>query len=346
MCATGELRARFINVESEYSAMAACIGAAVAGVRTFTATSSHGLAFMHELLHWASGARLPIVMANVNRALAVPWSLLAEHTDSLSQRDTGWLQIYCEDNQEVLDSILQAYYIAERVRLPCMVNLEGFYLSYISEPVHIPEQEQVDAFLPAHCPAYELDPDRPAAFFGATFEPTMLYRFRRDTHQGLEKALRVAREADEDFHRAFGRRYGLLEGYRLVDAQLVLVATGTSVSTARTAVDRLRDRGAKVGLLKLRLFRPLPADDIRSALRGVPKVAILDRSISLGAGGILCQELKSVLYRADGQCPAVFGLLAGLGGIDVTPDLICEIAERALRSEYPTEEPIWIEVNR
>jgi len=346
MCATGELKAKFINVESEYSAMAACIGAAVAGVRTFTATSSHGLALMHELLHWASTARLPIVMANVNRALAVPWTLLDEHTDSLSQRDTGWLQIYCEDNQEVLDSIVQAYYIAEQVKIPCMVNLEGFYLSYISEPVDIPEQEQIDAFLPAHHPTYELDPDRPAAFFGVTFDPVTLYRFRRDTHQALEKALQVAQEADQNFHRIFGRRYGLLEKYRLEDAELVLVAAGTSVGTARIAVDRLRDRGARVGLLKIRLFRPPPVNDIRDALRGVPKVAVLDRSISLGAEGILSQELKSVLYTADGHCPAVFGLLAGLGGIDVTPELICEIAERALHSEYPTQGPIWIEVNR
>jgi pyruvate/2-oxoacid:ferredoxin oxidoreductase alpha subunit len=346
MTADGELDAKFIKVESEHSAMAACIGASSAGARAFTATSAQGLALMHELLHWAAGARLPIVLANVNRAMAPGWSIWTEQTDSLSQRDTGWLQFYCESNQEVLDTVIQAFKVAEKVFLPAMLVLDAFFLSHTEEPVDIPEQELVDEYLPPYRPQYKLDPEEPHAF-GALLAPEHYMEMRYKIQSAMDEALEVARMADEEFGELFGRRYGLVEGYRLEDAEVVLVTSATVTSTSKEVVDELRGEGRKIGLLKVRLFRPFPAYDVRKALSGARKIAVIDRNISFGQGGIFAEEIKSALYNSRARAP-VFGFITGLGGRDVTPQSIREIADYTFVHDEPEAEIIWwgIKVNQ
>ena len=340
LCASGELAAKFIKVESEHSAMAACIGASAAGARAFTATSSQGLALMHEVLHWASGARLPIVMAEVNRALAPGWSIWTEQTDSLAQRDTGWLQFYCESNQEVLDTTLQAFAISEQLALPSMVVLDAFFLSHTYEPVDVPTQEEVDAFLPPYEPAMKLDVADPHAF-GSLVGPDAYFEFRYAIQQSFGRALDVIEQVGAQFAKRFGRRYGLIERYRMEDAQLVLVTASTITSTARYVVDQRRARGEKVGLLKVRTFRPFPFEALRQALCGVPKVAVVDRNLSFGHHGIFHAELKSALYGQPGA-PRVFGFVAGLGGRDITPQTLDEIIDTAQRLERPDQEIYWV----
>ncbi|MBI4757868.1 MAG: pyruvate ferredoxin oxidoreductase [Chloroflexi bacterium] len=340
MCASGELNARFIPVESEHSAMASTIGAAATGARAFTATSSQGLALMHEMIHWAAASRLPIVMANVNRALGPGWSIWADQNDSLSQRDTGWLQFYCESNQEVLDTVLQGYRIAEQVMLPVMINLDGFLLSHTSEPVDIPDQALVDRYLPLARRDLILDPDDPHSF-GGLVNPEHYMEMRHKMHQAQLQGKEAAREADAQFKAIFGRSYGLVEGYRLEGAELALVVSGTIASTSRVAVDRLREQGEKVGLLKIRMFRPFPGEEVGELLGGFKKVAVIDRNISFGHGGIFCQELKSALYNLPKR-PQVYGYIAGLGGRDVTPQTILDIAELTACRNVPPAEADWI----
>jgi len=343
-CADGELDARFIKVESEHSAMAACIGASATGARAFTATSGQGLLLMHEVVHWAAGGRLPIVMAVVNRAVAPGWNIWTDQNDTLSQRDTGWMQFYCESNQEVLDTIIQAYKIAERVLLPAMVILDAFVLSHTSEIVDIPDQELVDAYLPPYKPPLRLDVNDPHAF-GGLLTPGEYMEMRYKMQRAMEEAKGAAREADEEFGRLFGRRYGLVEGYRLDGAELVLVTSGTVASTSRDVIDDFRGRGIEVGMLKIRLFRPFPAEEVREALRGARKVAVIDRNISFGHGGIFAQEIKSVLYSSGLRTP-LFGFIAGLGGRDVTPQLIGQVLDYALAHDEPPADIIWMGVKK
>jgi pyruvate/2-oxoacid:ferredoxin oxidoreductase alpha subunit len=336
-CATGELHAKFINVESEHSAMAACISASVTGARTFTATSSQGLALMHEVLHYASGLRLPIVMANVNRALASPFNLKADLSDSLSQRDTGWLQFYCESGQEVFDTIIQAYRIAERILLPVMVNLEGFILSHTYEIVDVPEQSQVDLFLPPSPPRECLNVDDPA-MFGSTTDYYINFRYKM--YQDMEKAKTVCRETDAEFKKVFGRDYGLVSSYLCDDADLILVTAGTIAGTCRVVADRLRAKGLKVGVLRIRLFRPFPGEQICEALRTAKKVAVIDRDFSPGCGGVFAQETKAVLQGVQSGLP-VYEFIAGLGGKDVTDKDIERIIEQTHNTSKPGESK-WI----
>ena len=344
LCADGELDARFIKVESEHSAMAACIGASATGARAFTATSGQGLLLMHEVVHWAAGARLPIVMAVINRAVAPGWNIWTDQNDTLSQRDTGWMQFYCEGNQEVLDTIIQAYKVAEQVLLPAMVILDAFVLSHTSEIVDIPDQALVDEYLPPYEPPYRLNVNDPHAF-GGLAAPGEYMEFRYKMQRAMEEAKKVAREADEEFGRLFGRRYGLVEGYRLDGAEVVLVTSGTVASTSRDVVDDFRERGIKVGMLKIRLFRPFPAEEVRESLRKARKVAVIDRNISFGHGGIFAQEIKSVLYNAGLRTP-LFGFIAGLGGRDVTPQLIGQVLDYTLEHDEPPADIIWMGVKR
>jgi pyruvate/2-oxoacid:ferredoxin oxidoreductase alpha subunit len=343
-CADGLLDAKFIKVESEHSAMAAVIGASSAGVRAFTATSSHGLALMHEMLHWAAGARLPIVLANVNRAMGPGWSVWTEQTDSLAQRDTGWLQFYCETNQEVVDTVIQAFKIAETVLMPVMLVLDAFVLSHTEEPVDIPDQEAVDAFLPPYVPEFKLQPGDPHAF-GGLVAPDNYMELRYKMQKAMEEAIDVTKEVGADFGQAFGRGYDLLERYRMDDAELALVTSSSITSTSRVVVDELRARGEKVGLVKMRLFRPFPFDAVRQALAGAKKVAIIDRNISFGQGGIFAAEIKSALYDAP-QHPIVFPFIIGLGGRDVTPDSIRGIVSYAQAHDAPEGGIIWREVRQ
>ncbi len=341
-CAIGRLKARYIHVESEHSAMAALIGAASAGVRTFTSSSSQGLALMHELLHWAAGARLPIVLAEVNRALGAPWNVWNEQTDSLSQRDTGWMQLYCEDSQEALDTTIQAFYLAEAVNLPVMVVLDAFYISHTYEPVDLPEQEQVDGFLPAFIPKFQLDIKNPYALSQLS-PPGVFMEMRYNMHMAMEETIKKFPNMENRFFKIFGRRYGAVEPVMCDDADIILVTAGSITSTARDVVQKLRDKGEKAGLLKIKMFRPFPVTEIRRILSRANKVAVVDRNFSCGAGGIFAQEVRAAISGMP-QGPDVFGYIAGLGGRDITPTTLQEIYRRTQQAVKPEFDSHWIEL--
>jgi pyruvate/2-oxoacid:ferredoxin oxidoreductase alpha subunit len=339
-CADGRLNARFLRVESEHSALAALIGASSMGVRTFTATSSQGLALMHELLHWASGARLPIVMADVNRALAPGWNIWADQTDSLAQRDTGWIQFYCETGQETLDTTLQAFRLAERVDLPVMVLLDAFFLSHTYEPVDIPDQEAVDRFLPPFQLRFALNIQKPFSL-SQLAPPNVYMEMRRSIHEAMQQTLDEFVVVEEDFEKIFGRRHGAVEEIACEDAEIILVTSGTITSTAREVIGKLRSRGEPVGILKVKLFRPFPVALIRQSLSRAKKVAVIDRNFSFGASGIFAQEVRAALCGLP-ERPPVFGYVAGLGGRDVTTEAIEEIYRHTESRSSPDEESIWI----
>lgn len=345
LVADGLLDARFLRVESEHSALAAVIGSASAGARSFTATSSQGLALMHELLHWAAGARLPIVMAEVNRALAPGWNIWADQTDSLSQRDTGWIQLYCEDAQEVLDTILIAYRLAERVSLPAMVVLDAFFLSHTYEPVDVPDPGDVDGFLPPWRPAEVLDPAAPRSF-NQLSSPEFYMEFRYKMQAAMDEALNAYREIDGEFGGRFGRSYGIVEVVPAQEgarASLALVTTGSVTGTARATLMELARRGMPADLVKLKLFRPFPAHELREVLGPYERVAVLDRNLSPGAGGIFAQEIRGALASL-GTPPPVYPFVAGLGGRDITPKTLETLIERALGGA--PEDILWLELKR
>lgn len=339
MCGDGHLDARFLKVESEHSAMASVIAAQATGVRTFTASSSNGLALMHEMLHWAAGARLPVVMVNVNRALAPGWNIWADQGDSLAQRDTGWIQIYVEDNQEVLDSVIQAYMIAEKVNLPVMICYDAFFLSHTYEPVDIPDQDMVDGFLPPYKPEIFLDPEHPRSFYPLVM-PDNYMEIRYQLHQAHETAIPIIDTVGERFGEYFGRSYGLVEKVMCDNADIVLVTSGTITSPARLVVEELREKGINVGLLKMRAFRPFPAQAVRDAVKGSKKVMVIDRNCSWGKGGIFADELKSALSTLE-NAPDVYSYIAGLGGRSVTPDDIMEMVEQTMESRRPESHSVW-----
>jgi pyruvate/2-oxoacid:ferredoxin oxidoreductase alpha subunit len=339
-CATGKMKARFLRVESEHSCLAALIGAQSTGVRTFTATSSQGLALMHELLHWASGARLPIVMAEVNRALAPGWNIWTDQSDSLAQRDTGWMQFYCEDAQEVLDTMLMAYRLAEMVNLPAMVVLDAFFLSHTYEPVDVPEQDEVDRFLPPYAPGFRLDTAHPFAL-SPLVAPNAYMEMRKEIAAAMDEALERLEAVETEFAAIFGRRYGAVEAVGCEDAEIILVTSGTVTSTARLLLEELRARDEKVGILKIKLFRPFPVEAIRRALAGAKKVAVVDRNFSFGATGIFAQEVRAALCNLPDH-PPVFGFIAGLGGRDITTTVLASMVEQTRAAAAPPAESIWI----
>lgn len=337
MVGSGELNARFVNVESEHSALAVCISASIAGARAFTATSAQGLALMHELLHWASSARTPIVMGVINRAMATPWSIWTEQTDSLSQRDTGWMQIYCESNQEVLDSVILSYKVGEKVFLPTMIVLEAFVLSHTSEPVEIPDQKIVDEFLPPYQNPLALTPLNPRAI-GAVTSPDFYMEFRYKIQKAMEEALDLIEEEGKNFEAKFGRYWGLVESFFAEDSEIVIVCAGAYSSTVKYAVKKMREEGKNIGVLRVRVFRPFPYDLIRKYLVG-KKVIILDRNISFGAGGIFFQEIKSALFgQKKTKCA---GYVLGLGGRDIMPSTIDEIVSDFLKRKKFEEINFW-----
>jgi len=329
---SGEMDTEYIRVESEHSAMVACIGAAAAGVRTFTATSAHGLALMHEALHWASGSRLPIVMAVVNRAMGAPWSIWPDFSDSLSQRDTGWIQFYCADNQEVFDTIIQAYKLCEdeRVFLPAMVCLEGFILSHTYMPVKIPDQEEIDDFLPPYKSGWILDINRPLSHANLV-SPEWYMEFRYMIQEAMENAKRLILEIDKEYGERFGSEYGgLLEKYKCDDADLILLTMGTMGSEAKIAVDGLRKGGLKVGSARVRVYRPFPIEEIEKLAVQAQMFTAIDRHISFGMEGFLATEIKASLVNQKDP-PLVAGFIAGLGGRDVTAGTIEKIAKKSLK---------------
>ncbi|MBI4349101.1 MAG: pyruvate ferredoxin oxidoreductase [Elusimicrobia bacterium] len=340
---TGDFSGRYVKVESEHSAMSALLGAASAGARTFTATSSQGLAYMHEMLHWVAGARLPVVMVDVNRALAAPWVLWSDQSDSLSQRDTGWLQFYCASNQEVLDTTLMAFRVSERLRLPSMVVLDGFTLSHTYEPVDVPDAAEVARFLPPWREPASLDVLRPASY-GALALPKEFTRLRRRLEADMDRALETILKVCLEFEEAFGRPYGLVEPYRAGDAEAFLVCAGAAASTAQEAVDALRESGRAAGAIRLRVARPFPASTLRALARpGVPW-AVIDRAVSPGGNGVFRQEIESALYPLA-EHPPVRGYIAGLGGTDITVELLTEIYDDAVRDRTSTE-AAWMEDSR
>lgn len=342
MEAQGILPGIMVRVESEHSAMAMCISASLTGARVFTATSSQGLALMHEMLHNASGNRVPIVMGCVNRVLAVPWSFGSDQTDTLAQRDTGWMQLYCEDNQEAFDTVIQAYKISEAVMLPSMVIIDAFFNSHFIEPMEVPEQAMIDRFLPQADLPQRFDIENPAFVSNVVTAGAQFVPFRKTGFEDMEKAKVVIKEVDKEFKEHFGRGYGMVESLHTEEAQLVFITSGSMTSTARVAVDFLRNKGLRVGLLKIKTFRPFPSEEVRSALQGVGKVAVIDRNISLGKEGIFCQEVKSALYNSKVR-PPIYGYIAGLDGLDVTPEILEGIAMEVMNKEKPDEVPVWVQ---
>ena len=340
-CEDGTMDARFIKVESEHTSMAALIGASSAGARTFTATSSQGLALMHEMLHWAAGARNPIVMANINRALGAPWSIWTDQNDSLSQRDTGWIQYYCESNQEVFDTVLQAYRVAETVLVPVMLVMDAFVLSHTAEPVDIPSQEKVDQYLPPFKPAIKLDTNAPAAYHGLA-TPDYYMEFRKKLQDAQDLAKTVISKIDDEYADVFGRKYGQVELYGNEEPDILLVTSGTVTGTAREVIDALNASGKNVALLKIRVFRPFPSAQVREACARARKVAVLDRNIGFGVGGIFAQEIRAALY-GHLDVP-VQSYIAGLGGRDITPSTIHEVLRQAEARDENNGESIWVGV--
>jgi len=345
MQAEGLVDLDYIRVESEHSAMAACIGASMGGVRSFTATCGQGLFLMHEMLHYATGARTPVVLANVNRAVAAPWSIWSDQTDSVSQRETGWIQLYCEGNQEVLDTTIMAFKIAESLRLPAMVVLDAFFLSHTSEPIDIPDIEAVRGFLPPYDPGdLWLDPDNPRTF-GSLCTNDVYMEFRWQIQRDMERAKEVINKVQGEFGRVFGRNYRQVEGYLSDDADVVMVASGTVASTGRDAIDYLRAKGGRVGMVKIKTLRPFPGEEIIAALRGKKKVAVIDRNFSPGATGIWAQEIRSALYELpEDERPIIYGYIAGLGGRDISIKTIEEIYRKTVDSDRPDDVDIWIGV--
>ena len=317
--ALGWLDAEMMRVESEHSALSAIIAAQATGVRTYTATSSQGLALMHEPLFIPGPLHLPIVMSVVNRTLGAPLGIWVEHNDTMPERDSGWMQVYVEGAQEALDMVLQGYRIAEHpdVELPLMTCLDAFLVSHTIEPVDLPGQEAADAFLPPYKPVHAyLDPDRPMAINPAT-PPEYIQEVRWETDLRMRKAAEVLEDVDAEFAKAFGRSYGGgIEEYRLEDAEVALVTTGTVTATARDVVDALRAAGEKVGLIKLRFFRPFPEERLRRATAHLRALGVYDRAVSYGVGGPTFIETRNALY-GGGEIP-LLDFIAGLGGRDVT----------------------------
>ena len=322
--ASGEMDARYIPVESEHSAMTACIGASITGVRVFTATSSHGLLYMHEMLHWAAGARLPIVMGQVNRTLAPGWNIWAEHSDALSQRDTGWLQVYVSTVQEAYDATLMAFRIAEdnRVLLPVMINMDGFLLSHIMQPYEMTEPGD---FIPPLNLPQKIDVNDPKGY-GAMSPSNVHYQFRFDMEKAMRASRTVINETEAEFAKRFGRVYKPIDEYLTKDADVVIVALGTLGKEAEVAADLLRKEGIKAGVMRIRWLRPFPLDmDIKGK-----DLVVIDRDYSFGFGGVVAGEIQAKYPDAK-----IARIIAGIGGQEVTYEDMAEfVRNRKMGTEF------------
>ncbi len=318
MVEKGELEAKMIRVESEHSALAATLGAAAAGSRAFTATSSHGLLYMHEVLWWTASSRIPVVMAVAARAIGAPWNIHVEHSDIVDQRDTGWIIGVAQENQEVLDMTIQAFRISEdpRVYLPMIVGLDGFILTHTVAPVDVPDQRDVDNWLPPRRQPYVITPETKIAMGNMTSDEDY-YMMRYSIQVGQDAAKKVIEEVDESYGKVFGRRYGgLVECYKCDDADYVMVLMGSWAGDAKEAINSLRNKGINAGIARIRFIRPWPAEILREKLSNKKGILVFDRSISFGNAGQLFTELSSTLYGMT----SMRGVIAGLGGVDVLPD--------------------------
>ncbi len=354
MVERGELKAEYLTVESEHSAMASVIAASQVGARVFTASSANGLLYMHEMLHWAAGSRVPVVMACVNRGVGAPWTILNDQQDSISQRDTGWIQLYCRNSQEVLDTLIQAYRIAENVMIPVMVCYDGFVLSHASTSVEIPEQSLVDDFLPkdvnrasfVDAPCMNINPlilSDPRANPDGSIMPGYM-ELRHRLHQDLIAALKTIDEADSAFGNAFGRAWGgLMWEYKMDDADHALISMGSLASECTLAADLMRARGKKVGVLGIRAYRPFPAEAVAKELQKVRNVTVIEKDISYGFSGALAMDIKAAMYESESR-PQMSSYIAGLGGRDIRPEQLAEAATSGLENQNGRSD--WIDVRQ
>ncbi|HWJ02860.1 MAG TPA: transketolase C-terminal domain-containing protein [Verrucomicrobiae bacterium] len=326
----GESNARFVRVESDHSALAAALGASLVGSRAFTVTNSQGLLYMTEVVYHTAGLRQPIVMAVANRALSAPHSRFPEQGDAISQGASGWVQLFCENNQEVLDNTIQAFKIAEQCRLPVMVNYEGYIQSHTLEEVDIPDQESVNKYLPFNR-IVTLDINNPQGLNTVT-GPDLYMDYKYHQNEAMVQALQAIPQAAAEYKAAFGRDWhGLVEGYRVEDAEHVLIAMGSMVSEARIVVDQLRAKGEKMGLIKVRTWRPFPAEELRDLCKNATRVTVVDKNIVYGMGGALGTEVRAALYGFNNI--TVNSYIAGLGGRDVGQTEIIAILNRSAETE-------------
>jgi pyruvate/2-oxoacid:ferredoxin oxidoreductase alpha subunit len=352
----GDLKSEYIAVESEHSALAVCTSASLVGARTFTATSAHGLAYMHEMLHWAAGARLPVVLACVNRAMGAPWNILNDQQDSISQRDTGWIQLYARNNQEILDTIIQAYKIAETVYVPVMVCYDGYILSHTEMPVEVPSQAEVDKFLPPYKSHTTLDPANPKNYNLVTLADPRVnadgvlchgyMELRYLLQEALQNSTETISKVGKEFGKLFGRDYsGMFWQDDTDDTDIIIVAMGSLAMEATVAVKMLREEGNKVGVLGLRVFRPFPKTALAKALEKARLVAVFDKNISYGSEGATCSEIKAALYGSKTKA-VIRNYVVGLGGRDVKARELADAVRSALPSmksgPLNAEYPEWI----
>ena len=331
----------FIPVEAEFSAISALIGASCAGARTFTATSSQGLLLMHEALHNAAGMRLPIVMAVANRSVSAPLNIWCDWQDSISQRDTGWVQLYCKNNQEAVDTLIQSFKIAESAQVPVMVCVEGFFLTHLIAPVDLPSQEQVDKFLPKFAPKHSLDVDKPMAFGTYAF-PNPYYEIRKDHAQIMNASLPIIERVAAEFEREFGRKqFALMEDYAgtVRGSKTVIVSMAALAENIELAVDSLRQKKESVGLLRLKCFRPFPSKQLSAALSSTERIIVFEKDICLGLEGALATELKAALQDAGVKIP-VIGIICGLGGKDVKVSELEAAYEKFKNAKEPSSQ--WL----
>jgi pyruvate ferredoxin oxidoreductase alpha subunit len=331
LVAEGELDAEYIPVESEHSAMSACVGASAAGARTFTATAGQGLELMHEVLYITSSMRLPVVMTVANRALSAPLSVWGDHSDAMAVRDTGWIQIFVENGQEAVDNVICAFRIGEdqRVLLPVMIHLDGFHLSHMIEPLFLPEPSEVDQFIPPYQYPLPLSPDKPVTM--GDFGPPFIYSEVKWAQEvNLRAAKKVILQCWNEFGKLFHRHYSPVESYHSEDAAVLLLTMGSFSETAAMAIDKMRAEGKSVGQVKLRLWRPFPFEEIRKAVKNAEVLIVLDRALSFGGpGGPVCSEIRSALYGQEKR-PNVVSFVGGLGGRDITMSGFEEIISKGI----------------
>ena len=331
LVANGELNAEYIPVESEHSAMSACLGSSAVGARTFTATAGQGLELMHEVLYVASSLRLPIVMTVANRALSGPLSVWGDHSDVMATRDCGWIQIFAENVQQVFDLVLCAFHIAEdpSVLFPTMVHVDGFHLSHVIESLYLFEQEEVDKFLPKYHYPYALNPDKPVTI-GAFGPPNIYAETKKSQDIALRASKKVILQVWQKFSELTGRHYSPVESYKAEDADVLLLVMGSFSETAMMAIDKMRDEGQKVGLIRLRLWRPFPFDEFRQAVTQAQLLIVLDRALSFGGPtGPVCSEIQAALYPLETK-PRIISFVGGLGGRDISVPTFEDIIRRGM----------------
>lgn len=330
MVADGDLKAEFLTVDSEFSALSVLVGASAMGARCYSSTTSQGLALMYEVLYNVSGLRMPVVMTVANRAMGAPLNIWNDQQDAIGARDAGWLQIYVENVQEAVDTTPQAYKIAEDldIRTPIMICMDGFILTHVYEPVELLDKEKVEGFLPTYRPPYVLDPANPKTI-GAFADPTTYTEFRYLQFEAQKKALAKIEAVAKEFKETFGRFYGgLIDTYKADDAEIVLVTMGSVIGTIKDAIDDMRSQGIKVGLVKVRSYRPFPVAALRDALKSADIIAVIEKDVSIGNEAGLVTDLKAAFYNTKIRTP-IIGFAAGLGGRDITVKDIQKIVEKA-----------------